>query len=123
MGADLIVGFLEIEKDQEPDWAAAKAVLDAITLDEAWDIVESVEQFSSRDDMGERFGPKTRLEDAYESVKAGWEGMNRVIVKLYGARTVILLTGDTSWGDPIEEVTNIEYFDGSGMAKAAGFIQ
>lgn len=151
MGADLLVAMTEIKRGRQPDWAAAEAHLEKLSTSACYRIIEQVQQYGYTipsdeeiervlqknaeggdltdaeddlrgmlDDLGD--DPKGRLKQALKACQDGWEGHLRMMVSLRGHYTDILLAGDVSWGDDIEECTDVQYFVESGCAKAAGFL-
>lgn len=122
MGADLILGFVEIAKRKKPNWSAAKAYLKKLSEKDMLQIALEAEQTESVDDLSENFSPKVRILESLDHVIGGWDGMRRLMARCEGVKTTILIAADSSWGDPVDEVADIEYFVVSGMAHAAGFF-
>lgn len=131
MGADLILGLLEIDHDKEPNWAAAQDWINSLSDQ---DCVDTVMDVDGCDDISMLFGYAGNLENQIEcardriqqsliAVREGWNGNMRCITRVKGYRTTLLIAADSSWGDEVVEVTHLSYFDASGCAAAAGFLQ
>lgn len=120
MGADLVASVLEIEKQQEPNWAAAKKFLDHLTDDECINIVCDVD-CCLKDDVTAN-GARRRLKQALGDCQSGWQGDMRGMMRFDGAKTNMLIAGDRTWGDPVDEVTSMSLLVESGVAKVAGFL-
>jgi hypothetical protein len=123
VGADLIVSLIEIEKDKEPDWSKARSELAKLTEDEAADAVANAKCVSLSELESEDSGPfLPQVQQAFEEVYAGWIGHHRFFTRLDGAKTNMLITGDRTWGDPVDECESLALFVESGLANVAGFI-
>jgi hypothetical protein len=151
VGADLILSMTEIKRGRQPDWGAAQDHLAKLSTHDCYRIIEEVQQYGYEiptqeeidqlrkkdaeggdltndeqnllgllDDLGD--DPKGRLQSALDSCKSGWEGGLRMMSRMRGHYTDILIGGGVSWGDSIDECTDIQYFVASGCAKAAGFL-
>lgn len=139
MGADLVASILEMRKDREPDWEAAERYLmdrgdddlERIRVDRLGDEEGPAGELGEDDDDGalENDGDgagvsetKARFLRALEAVASCWIGDCRSAIKHHGSETVILIVGGTTYGEPLEELADVELFVTSGMARAAGFI-
>lgn len=130
MGSELLISLLEIDHDKEPDWDLAQAHLDTLTDEVCINTILSVSGADEVEDVlplvpagtSEGFRAKKRIRKAMESVKEGWANNLPNMVKVQGHRTTILIAGDSSWGDSIDECNDMAYFDDSGCATAAGFL-
>jgi len=121
MGQELVIGFVEIEKGKQPKWPAAERYLKKLSNADLWDIVLEVEQVDGRDETSIT-DPRARVERALRECKSAWETGSRLVIRVLASKTVLLLAGDATWGDSVDEVTDINYFADSGMAHAAGFL-
>ena len=138
MGADFLVAVLEIEKDRDPDWNAAKnhilamsehdlAVIlnedhclseDEADYDEGDSFIRSIKEcfgFSENKSLHSYFL------DAVDKCESMWN------CDAHGTSFTlrdhsILICGGTSWGDEPEGMGELTRFERCGAAKAAGFF-
>lgn len=118
MGADLLISMVEIEKKKKPNFAKARTTLQKITDDAA---LKALEWATGCNDA-EPQEARERIGKALEAVEAGWNGHLRLMVKVCGLATDMLIAGGVSWGDSVEECEDISLFAESGLARAAGFL-
>ena len=117
MGADLILGFVEIARNKEPKWLAAEKHLERLTDEQLSYVLEACT--GQQDEK-----PRLKFKEALDLVIEVWGGYGaRDMTILDCAKTKVLLAADTSWGDPVESVDSVELFRFSGMARAAGFLR
>lgn len=126
MGSELLVGVLEIDKGQEPRWAAAEIVLAEMSDEEvksaylgATDTTEAMLLEERGVDLSTM---RTEIRAALDALRDAWDGAGGDIVRYPGVRTEMLIGGGTSWGEDIEACTQINLFWESGMARTAGFV-
>lgn len=134
MGADLILGVLEIEKDREPDWeATSRFVLNmsddvalgalALVCDLSVDkVIADMPPVMSHGNNMPGVQARLMILSAVDSCRQGWAGHLRMMCRVSGVRTDMLIAGGVSWGDSITEVDDLRLFDQSGAASAAGFL-
>jgi hypothetical protein len=124
MGSELLVGVLEMDRGQEPRWAAAEAMLTEMS-DE--DVKSAYMQATdTTEEMLEERGVelptmRAEIQAALDALRDAWDGAGGDVVRYPGARTEMLIGGGTSWGEDIEACTQINLFWESGMARVAGF--
>ena len=124
MGSELLVGVLEIDKGQEPRWAAAEIVLTEMSDEEVKSAY--MQATATTAEMLEERGVelstvRAELQAALDVLRDAWDGAGGDIVRYPGVRTEMLIGGGTSWGEDIKACTQINLFRESGMARAAGF--
>jgi hypothetical protein len=126
MGADLIVGAVEMPKGKTPDWAAARAMCAQLTDAEAVVAVLSAGYGEwSEDDMPDDVDAEAARDavlTALDECEEGWLGFRRNMVSLSLAANDILIAAEMSWGDLPEGVQSINLFVDSGAAEVAGFV-
>jgi len=143
MGADLILGVLEIQKGQAPDFEASEKHirnLDEATLQEVLEwhgpqiagsngmsfrLQDFIQEDSSEPATSEPFKvdeARQRLLDDCQTLKEAWSDGRRTIVRMELHQTEALITGEVTWGDPVETVHLIDRFIRCGAAEKAGFI-
>ncbi len=113
MGADLIVGVLEMEKGKAPDWGAAKAVIDQAPVE----VLEKMSADYFGDFDAEPGTPewdtevsefRKRLMRALDELQCMCEGGHRCAVVRECSGGTILIFGGLSWGDdPFEGYNDI----------------
>jgi hypothetical protein len=124
MGADLLLNLLEIDHDRIPNWAKAKKHITKLTAKQARQIIaEATDCLPGELDEDAAKGAKARIKEAFEAVKAGWDGQLRCMVRVRGIRTTMLIGAGISWGDSIQEVEDLRVFATSGADQAAGFLE
>lgn len=138
MGSYFICGVLEISKKKEPNWEAARKLLNTISTPQLVNIaIEESGYLTRAEFLGSIPYPTTdfeiafeiadgvsnRLHDCINVIEAAWKGDDRRFTNCIGAKTRMLITGDNTWGDPVETVEMVELFILSGCAKAAGFLR
>lgn len=120
MGADLLSCMLVIKKDTLPDWDAAHAAVDKMTVEEL-DVALQHRGWTD-DEETEEDGPL--------ATKEMHAIIDRVRDSLSGARNVtsylllghcIWLTAEMSWGDCSDTLSDWTAFTDSPCYKAAGF--
>jgi hypothetical protein len=126
MGSELLVGVLEIDKRQKPDWAAAVALLAGMSDEEVKSAYKRAMDLDDTrlEERGVRL-PKmcAALLQALEALRDAWDGASGHIIRYSGAGTEIVIGGGTSWAEESDEACNqIDLFWESGMAQAAGFL-
>jgi hypothetical protein len=124
MGSELLVGVLEIDRGQEPRWAAAEIVLTEMSDEEVKSAY--MQATDTTEEMLEERGVelstmRTEIRAALDALRDAWNGTGGDIVRYPGVRTEMLIGGGTSWGEDIEACTQINLFWESGMARVAGF--
>lgn len=135
MGQELIACVLEFPKGRKnPNWEAAEKHLEKLKKsskklreayieasgDDGLDAILSHQAGVTDSEIDARI--VERLQTALENVKVGWDNGLRGMARLTGVKTRMLIAADRSWGDNVEEVDDLIFFDMSGMAKAAGFL-
>lgn len=124
MGAELIVGILEMPGNKEPNWSAARVVVNKVcrSRKRAAEVFRTAEQIGPDELDHDPEDVKKRIRRAFDSVKAAWDGQLRSWVKTHTVHSTLLITGDMTWGDSPDGCTDIEFFWASGAAEAAGFV-
>ncbi|MBP1774879.1 MAG: hypothetical protein H6Q86_885 [candidate division NC10 bacterium] len=112
MGADLIVGMLEMAKGKEPDWNAAEVVIDQLSYDKSAEIIENLGWTPARpgdsgwDEALSAF--KARMYVALDALKCMWGNGHRCGVVRGCSGGKVLVFGGLSWGDdPFEGYSDI----------------
>jgi hypothetical protein len=124
MGSELIVTVLEIDKGQEPRWAAAEAVLTEMSdveVKSAYMQATDTTEAMLEERGVERSTMRTEIRAALDALRDAWDGACGDIVRYPDVRSEMLIGGGTSWGDDIEACTQINLFWEPGMARVAGF--
>lgn len=127
MGVSLIVCVLELEQDKTPDFEAASVFLEKLTVSELRKIEAEMDDDDDDDDDDElpdddASDVRARIDRALGTMKDGWSGQIRRIRRYRGKFSLMLIAGDTTWGDPVAEVEAMVLFKVSGLAAAAGFF-
>lgn len=113
MGADLCVGMLEMAKGKEPDWAAAKAVIDALSDERCAEIIENssigIDAEPGTPEWRDEIDVfKVRLHHALDELQCMWEGGHRCAVVRGCSGGNVLVFGGLSWGDdPFEGYSDV----------------
>ena len=112
MGADLIVGMLEMAKGKEPDWNAAEAVIDSLPPERCAELLENLDG-----GLGDQGTPewdealsefKARMYVALDELKCMWGNGHRCAVVRGCSGGNVLVFGGLSWGDdPFERYSDI----------------
>lgn len=141
MGADLIMAALVIDKDEEPDFGAGHAWIDALTVEQLDEIYEHREE-DYFDEADEEYvdDDGALTEKAYDELrKRGHAAVDKLVkmldpdnyyrdvtsIEVRGAR--VILSGGMSWGDsPTESSEDIwgagQFFvEGGSLLEAMGF--
>ena len=145
MGSELLTGLIEMEiaKGIQPDFFKARLWLKQMELIDCFRSVNSAfgrevgipddAEFKAMseeaqydaihvciDELGG--DPRGRIEKAIMHVEMGWNSQHRMMNRLTGKFTEILIAGDISGGDSVESVDDLVLFVESNCAKAAGFL-
>jgi hypothetical protein len=122
MGAELIVSVLEFPKNKkEPNWLAAQRHYAKMTAKQKREAYLAA--VGDRSDTPDDLDISIWLSDSLTEVKSGYHNHNTSgMTKLVGAKTILLIAADRTWGDSVPECDHIAIFAESGMAKAAGFL-
>jgi hypothetical protein len=64
---------------------------------------------------------KKKLLKSVDTIEAGWNNDHGMFNKFTIDNVVILLTGDSSWGDSIDTIEDMNLMELCGAANAAGF--
>lgn len=125
MGAVFICGVLAIKMGNNPKFNAAKNVIDNMSENRLKCLVENyLCEFSQEKEEINLVKAKEALYEALEIIKSAWEGQQREFSMFdhIPLNATLLITGERSYGDPVEEVNIMVLFEASGMAEAAGFL-
>ena len=138
MGADLIGTVLVIDKDKEPDWAAAEKWAENLTADELLgeqisdafentipcDDEVSPENIEALSDEELKFCADERRERllfCIKETKSAFDEYWRNTMYFYVRGAKVFVLAETSWGDSPEGLEELTLFELSGASKAAGF--
>lgn len=125
MGADFICGVLAIKRGKVPNFEKAKKFIDKMKDEDLIELMsEHTEKFDLEADKLNVEEAKKILYAVWETIKEGWSGHHRSFCCFDHPQlnATLLVAGEKTWGDPVEEVSAMELFHASGMAKAAGFM-
>jgi len=121
MGADLLVSFVTIDKEKEPDWEAGLRHVAELALKRCDEWPQDDPQF-----WGGSFDPReeaTQLRGQLEDLKRCFDECgSRQIVSFEICHKRVLLAGGMSGGDgPTESWEEINRLVAAGVTKACGF--
>jgi hypothetical protein len=129
MGANFLCGVMAIPKNQEPDWNAAQERLGKLA---ETDIERLAKEYSAEFGLDEEeteeetefdeFSIRETLKKAFTEIRDAWNGNLTLYSRFEIKDLTLLITGDRTWGDPVEEINFMVLFEVSGMAEAAGFL-
>lgn len=123
MGADLIINYLAMPADCEPNWDAARRRLAEMTDD---DIVRTCRESLDKDVEGIEDiwlpGYMTDVRDIVDEVEDMWENGRHDTAMFTVGGIDIMVTGEMSWGDCSDSVRALEIFQCLGLDGVAGFI-
>jgi hypothetical protein len=124
MGADLILEWLQIDKDKQPDFQAGAKYLEELAKKP---MAEWPEDYIARhlgSDLSE-YKPEEEvdtLKATLKHVEGAWETGYRDTSVIEVCHKQLLITGGMSWGDdPTESFADIDRALTSGLSKACGF--
>lgn len=129
MGADLIVSYLAIPQDKEPDWEGAREKVLALTKEEIEKAIIDVEQVESFEDYCRDYGYdpdnaieeiRKRLSNSVNLAEEMWGG-SRISTTWEIGGYQVMVTGEMSWGDSPEGCQAVWDLWEAGIAQAAGF--
>ncbi len=134
MSTDLLLVSLEIAKDTEPNWPAARQALSALTPEALTALLERCgtyaavqeETTSDREPLNpppssaESF--RTRLASGLNVLQAFWEGDPSATNHTLSATRVLLFGGDSCGDLPCEGWLDACLAIDAGLATAAGFL-
>ena len=124
MGADLILTWLQIDKDKQPDF---KAGMDRISELATKNLSEWPKEYVDQRllDAPDGFDKDKEIEALKLSLRAiegAWREVYRDMAVIDVCHKKLLITGGMSWGDsPTESYDDIDRMLTSGVSKACGF--
>ena len=129
MSANFLCGVLAMQKGQEPDWAAAETILRKLTSDEIKNLAQNYasefgfdeEDFDDASVVFDENKIRDTLNKVFTEIHNAWIGEELFYSRFDLQNLTLLVTGDRTYGDPVEEINYMVLFGESGMAKAAGF--
>ena len=103
MGNDLLLNFVWVDKDREPDWDGAKKYIESLTEEEANDAYVGTGQIDLYDDF-ENY--RKYLLECHDFIKGVWikKDWDRHTFFLNIGKYKVLVTGGDSWGDSPTEL-------------------
>lgn len=104
MSADFIAAVLEFPKGKEPDWSAARNHIMGLSEHELAVVLNNTKGFDLNEE-DEGFIDAVKEELSTTNLVCG--GSSRTL---------------SSWGDEPDGVSEMQLFENSGAAKAAGFL-
>jgi hypothetical protein len=123
MGADFLVSVLEIEKGVEPNLVHAGDFIQSLTSAQLLTLGKKLEDNGLIGDDFDADGVRERLLRAHATVCDSWAGALRSTAVLTLAHTRILVAGNMSWGDPVEECDDFSVYALCGAGHVAGFLE
>ena len=126
MGADMLIQALVIDAKRKPDWVAARAAIEAMTVeeltpdyDELLDPNELEEDAEDRSDLADY--RRQELVDAVSYAEEVVLGNNNYAAQLQIRGADVYVIGGESWGDAPEGTKEFAAFIDSPAYEAAGF--
>lgn len=128
MGADMLIQALVIDAKRKPDWAAARAAIEAMTVEELtpdYDELldptekEAREEVEARAELADN--RQQELVDAVAYVEQALSGDNRLVAQIQIRGADVYVIGGESWGDAPEGTEEFAAFMDSPAYEAAGF--
>jgi len=116
MSASFLAAVLEIPRDKDPDWEAARTHIGHLTEEETIGVVCEANQTDNIEEAGIE-DARAELIRAVKYLEDNWDEH-----LVYLSSTKICVFAGDSWGDPIEGITEADLLAISGAAKKAGFI-
>lgn len=130
MGADLLLSWLWISKDREPNWKLAQEHLARKILKQPFNTwSEELHDALGYAHTGNDLPPdeyrevRQRLRKALTEVQRAWAHTTHETSILVMGPIRVLITGGMSWGDePTAAMSHINLFTAARMDEAAGFF-
>lgn len=119
MGAELLLHHVWIRSKQEPDWAAARAVLSGMTDEE----VEKLEEMGFHDETETPAEYREQLVTELAEIEDVWHHDRRTAYRTSMGPIDCLITGGISYGDSPDEFWSlVGRFLETPAVEAAGFF-